>query len=239
MTTAYRCFQRPIVLIILLATSLSSACFAALILPTQDSFLFINEFHYDNEGSDQHEFIELVGNNQLDLSYWGISLYNGANNEPYANYSLSSFNTSTWLTPTNVTSQIGFLTFQPTLQNGSPDGLALWYTIDNTTTVTQFISYEGTITAIKGKAIGLTSEDIGLNETNTTPINSSIQLSGTGSRYRDFSWQITTQHSEGMLNPNQFFYQLKNSANKVAEPNIFILWLIGIGLLINCHRCRV
>ena len=47
------------------------------------------------------------------------------------------------------------------IQNGSPDGIAL---VDASGAVMQFLSYEGTLTAVGGPADGLTSTDIGVSE---------------------------------------------------------------------------
>ena len=46
------------------------------------------------------------------------------------------------------------------MQNGAPDGLALV----PGTTVVEFLSYEGAMTATNGPAVGLTSTDIGVSE---------------------------------------------------------------------------
>lgn len=45
--------------------------------------VFINEFHYDNTGTDAGEFVEIAGPAGTDLSGWYIVLYNGANGSSY------------------------------------------------------------------------------------------------------------------------------------------------------------
>lgn len=40
--------------------------------------VFINEFHYDNTGTDTNEFIEIAGLAGTDLSGWSLVLYNGS-----------------------------------------------------------------------------------------------------------------------------------------------------------------
>ncbi len=63
------------------------------------------------------------------------------------------------------------------IQNGSPDGVALVMPDD---TVVQFLSYEGTFVAAGGAADELTSTDIGVAESNSTPPGNLLQLSGAG-----------------------------------------------------------
>ncbi|PSN20823.1 hypothetical protein C7271_00035 [filamentous cyanobacterium CCP5] len=131
--------------------------------------VFINEFHYDNAGTDTGEFIEIAGPVGTNLSGWSLVLYNGNGGGAYDTVALSGV----------VADQAdGFGTvvvdFPPNgLQNGSPDGIAL---VDTSGNVVEFISYEGSFTAIDGPAVGLTSTDIGVAETSSTPIGQSLQL---------------------------------------------------------------
>ncbi len=55
------------------------------------------------------------------------------------------------------------------------------------TTQVQFLCYEGTFTATSGAASGATCTDIGVAEAGNAPINSSLQLIGTGCTYSDFT----------------------------------------------------
>ena len=71
------------------------------------------------------------------------------------------------------------------MQNGAPDGIAL---VDDGGTVIQFLSYEGSFDATDGPANGMTSEDIGVSESSGTSEEESLQLSGTGTTYTDFTW---------------------------------------------------
>ena len=50
---------------------------------TSNNFLWINEFHYDNTGSDQGEFIEIAGTANTDLTGYSLVLYNGSNGTVY------------------------------------------------------------------------------------------------------------------------------------------------------------
>ena len=85
------------------------------------------------------------------------------------------------------------------IQNGNPDGIAL---VDAVNRTIQFISYEGTMTAGDGPAVGILSIDIGVNETSVTN-GFSLQLSGTGCGYNAFTWVGAAQNTTGQTNTNQ------------------------------------
>jgi len=157
---------------------------------------WINELHYDNDGTDSNEFVEIAGTAGIDLAGWSLVAYNGNGGSSYKTITLSG-------TISDQSAGFGTLSFAATgLQNGAPDGIAL---VDNNNIVVQFLSYEGTLTATDGVATGLTSTDIGVSETSTTPIGYSLQLSGTGQSYSDFTWQSASNHTAGSMNTNQSF----------------------------------
>jgi endonuclease I/chitodextrinase len=157
---------------------------------------WINEFHYDNKGSDKGEFIEIAGNAGIDLTNWRIEAYNGNDGSVYTTINLSS-------TISSQQNGYGTLAFNATgLQNGGSDALAL---IDNNGNVIQFLSYEGTMTATNGAAAGMTSTDIGVAENSSTNRNHSLQLSGSGKQYSDFTWQSPASKTQGTMNNNQTF----------------------------------
>ncbi len=160
--------------------------------------VFINEIHYDNVSTDADEAIEIAGPAGTDLTGWTLVLYNGSGGTVYDTIAI---------TGTLLDQQNGFgtlVTVLPTngLQNGSPDGIAL---VDATNTVIQFLSYEGSFTATEGPASGLISTDIGVTETNNTPLDASLQLSGSGTSYAAFVWEVTTSNTYGAVNTNQTF----------------------------------
>ncbi|MEZ4928401.1 MAG: T9SS type A sorting domain-containing protein [Chitinophagales bacterium] len=137
-----------------------------------------------------------------DLSCYALMLYNGSDNELYGT------NDSIVLSGTIDDEGCGFGAVwfglpSNGLQNGSPDGIGLWNHCTNT--VVQFLSYEGVITAGDGPMIGLTSEDIGVFESTSAPVGGSLQLTGSGSTYADFSWDSLGVHTNGDLNTNQNF----------------------------------
>lgn len=154
---------------------------------------WINEFHYDNEGTDTGEFIEIAGPAGMDLSTYSIVLYNGATGAPYNVVSLSG-------TIPNQSNGIGtHVEYINPIQNGSPDGIAL---VDSGA-VLQFLSYEGDFTATDGPAAGMISTDIGFSEGSSTQIEHSLQLTGTGNQYNNFSWNPPAEDSPGQLNVGQ------------------------------------
>ena len=162
--------------------------------------VFINEIHYDDNGTtDSGEAIEIAGPAGTDLSGWSIVLYNGNGGAVYNTKNLSG-------TITDQTGNgFGTLSFSyPSngIQNGSPDGIALV----NGSTVVQFLSYEPSpFAAVGGPANGMTSKDIGVTETNSTPVGHSLQLKGSGSSYEDFTWNTASANTFGTINSGQSF----------------------------------
>ncbi len=157
--------------------------------------VWINEFHYDNSSTDQNEGVEVAGTAGTNLSGWQILAYNGNGGTVYKTVTLSG-------TIPDQANGFGTLNFAISgLQNGAPDGIAL---VDNAGLVKQFISYEGTMTATDGAAAGMTSNDVGVSETSSTPVGYAIQLTGTGTKASDFTWTLTN-HSRGAVNAGQSF----------------------------------
>jgi hypothetical protein len=172
--------------------------------------IFINEIHYDNIGTDTDEEIEIAGPAGTNLSGWNILLYNGSDGTVYQTVLLSG-------QITNQQNGYGVLSFQISgIQNGAPDGIAL---VNASNDVVQFLSYEGIFTATNGAASGMGSTDIGVNENGTEPVGSSLQLSGTGSIYGNFSWVKTTSHSFGSLNTGQTLADLPPSVSNTTPTN--------------------
>jgi endonuclease I len=158
--------------------------------------VFINEFHYDNSGTDTGERVEVIAPSGTSLAGWTVVLYNGGDGRQYATLNLSG-------TAANQCGGHGTVVVNATtagIQNGDPDGLAL---VDASGAVVQFLSYEGSFSAIDGPAAGRTSSPISTAETSTTPVGQSLQLAGSGSRAQDFSWQSPRASSFGSCNSGQ------------------------------------
>ncbi|MFI0848158.1 ExeM/NucH family extracellular endonuclease [Mesorhizobium sp. IMUNJ 23232] len=128
----------------------------------------INEIHYDNDGADAGEFVEIRVEHDADVSGMSVELYNGSGGAKYASTDLST------LTMTSDGDFDYYVWDFAGIQNGSPDGLAL----SNNGSVIEFLSYEGSFTATGGAANGLTSTDIGVSEAANTPAGQSLQRTG-------------------------------------------------------------
>lgn len=171
---------------------------------------WINEIHYDNSGTDSNEGIEIAAPAGTDLSCYNLVLYNGGTSTSYATINLSG------IVPDEGCGY-GTIWFPiAPIQNGAPDGIAL---IDCGSSVIQFLSYEGVLTATSGPANGMTSTDIGVSETSITGTTESLQLTGTGSSYGDFTWQSPSASSNGSLNVGQSISPC-GSANTISITSL-------------------
>lgn len=147
----------------------------------------INELHYDNEGTDEGEFVEVrvgEGQNAAGLS---VVLYNGSNGTAYDTLTLPA-------APASTSDGYDYYLIElPVngLQNGAPDGLALV----NDGTVVEFLSYEGTMIATDGTAAGLTSTDIGVAETSSTPVGAALERAEDGD-----TWSVADTDTRGAAN---------------------------------------
>lgn len=191
--------QRGFALLISVALALAAMVPMVAPMPTRAAAnVWINEIHYDNDGTDAGEAIEVAGPAGTDLTGWSIVLYNGNGGASYRTNTLSGvladqqggFGTATVTYPTDG------------IQNGSPDGIAL---VDAGGVVAQFLSYEGTFAAVGGPANGMTSTDIGVAEVSSTPVGHSLQLTGTGTAYADFTWSAAQPSTFGSVNAGQTF----------------------------------
>jgi len=172
--------------------------------------VFINEIHYDNDGSDVGEGFEIAGPAGTDLSTYTVTKYNGSDGTSYGTINLSG-------TIPDLSNGYGVLWFGVPangLQNGAPDGLAL----DNGGTLIQFLSYESTMTASGGPADGVTSTDIGVSETSSTPVGESLQLTGNGITYEDFTWGGPLVNTNNAVNTGQSFEVVTGPTLSITTP---------------------
>ncbi len=173
--------------------------------------VWINEFHYDNLGTDAGEFIEIAGLAGIDLTGWSLVLYNGSGGASYSTLPLPAG------TIANTTGT-GFGTISIAaagLQNGSPDGIAL---VDNTGTVVEFISYEGVMTATNGPAAGMISVDVGVSQPGDAN-GTSIARIGTGDDSTDFAWTLATDDTPGSQNIGQTLTTSGGQTFSIAATN--------------------
>ena len=146
----------------------------------------INEFHYDNAGSDVGEFIEIRVEAGGDASGLSVVLYNGNDSAAYNTLALPA-------TPSSSDGTWDYYVIElPSngIQNGSPDGIAL----ANGTTLIEFLSYEGSFVAAGGVADGVTSTDIGVSEPGDTAVGLSLQ------REEDGTWTGPRAETKGAEN---------------------------------------
>ena len=187
----------------------------------QQPVAWINELHYDNDGADVNEFVEVAVHESItDLSALRLSLYNGNGGGVYESHRLSTFTAGEQGGAYRLYSKL-----IPGIQNGAPDGLSL----DFGGALVSFLSYEGSITATGGPALGLTSSDIGLAE----PLAgaAALGLVGAGESGEDFSWAALSFATPGALNVGQTIFA-------VPEPSPAALAVFGVGLLGGWWRLR-
>lgn len=143
-------------------------------LVAQAQNAWINEFHYDNTGSDTGEFVEVVIQDITTnpASGFDITLYNGSVGASY-----NTTNVGGCTVGGSVGDYVFYTCAISGIQNG-PDGIALSGT--GGLIAGQFLSYEGSFAATNGPANGVSSTDIGVSEPGTTPVGESLQLTGTG-----------------------------------------------------------
>ena len=170
--------------------------FFALNLSFGQTAVFINEIHYDDASVDSGEGVEIAGPAGTSLTGYTITAYNGNNGASYKTEPLSG------TIPDLNSTGYGTVFFPISgLQNGAPDGVAL----DSGGTLIQFLSYEGVFAATNGVASGVTSTDIGVAETGSTPDGESLQLTGSGTTYENFTWSGPLTNTYDAINTGQTF----------------------------------
>jgi len=138
-------------------------------LPPTD--IYISEFHYDNDGADVGEAIEVSAPAGTAFTGWSLVLYNGNGG---ASYRTISLNTATLSSCDGralaVVPAVG-------IENGSPDGIAL---VNASGALVEFLSYEGTFRAANGAAKGYKGADVGVAESSSGAAGRSIQKDAIG-----------------------------------------------------------
>jgi hypothetical protein len=128
------------------------------------SNVWINEFHYDNTGTDTNEFIEIA--HTISLTGCQVQLYR-AGWILYRNISL------TGTVPSATVDSVQFTVVEFTtpegIDNGSPSGLVLTDTRNN---VVEFLSYEGILMNVSSDMV---STDVNVREDEATPLGHSLQ----------------------------------------------------------------
>ena len=103
----------------------------------------------------------------------------------------------------NQSGNAGTIFFPLVLENGEPDGVAF---VDPDGNVLQLLSYDGQFTAAVEPATDVQSTDILVSEPSDTPIDQSLQVTGTGCSASDFTvWEGPVTQSRNARNANQIF----------------------------------
>jgi hypothetical protein len=154
------------------------------------SEVFVNEIHYAGEGVDAGEFVEIAGPSGTDLTGWQVVLYDGVTGTPYSTTPLTS------TLPANGATVVDY----PLEGIADGPGAVALVAADR---LVEFLSWGGQVTPTSGPADDATSEDIGVQESDATPQEASLQLVGSGSGAGDFTWTGPTEGSPGATNDGQ------------------------------------
>lgn len=165
--------------------------------------VFINEIHYENNGEDVDEGVEIAGPANFSLDGYELLFYETISPSQGQLYLVLPL----YDRIDNEGNGYGALWFPvPGMADGS-GGIALYNTI--TQTVVQFLGYRNAFTAIDGAAAGMTSTLIvqsngsGAFESAAFEAGTSLQLEGEGACPQDLNWNMMVPMSIGTLNANQ------------------------------------
>ena len=205
----------------------AALCLAALLAGSSATAgaatLFINELHYDNDGTDVDEGVEVAGPAGTALAGWELVFYNGSDAEPYKTVALPDV-----ILP-DLGGGFGVAAVPVSgIQNG-PDAVAL---VDPQGGVDRLLSYEGSFTAVGGPADGQLSVDLGVAEARSQALGLSLGLTGLGAAAADFVWSGPLAASFGAVNPGQTF------ASPVPVPTAGLLLLSVAPVLAAVGRRR-
>ena len=164
--------------------------------PTPPPTVHFSELHYDNSGTDVNEKIEIEGPAGTDLTGWSVVLYGGDATPDFSMYSTTDLG----VTIPATCGGTGVIVIDYSVNGiknakfngvGNPAGMAL---VDNTGTVVEFLSYEGTFTALDGPAAGRLSIDMGVSEDPPPAAGNSLHRDSQG------VWQPPSAQDFGVCN---------------------------------------
>lgn len=177
--------------------------------------IVINEVDYDQAGTDNAEFVELlnVSANTINLTNLALIFMDGARNSEYRRVDLDgTLSPGEYLVigSSNVVANAGariirFRQSANTIQNGGPDGLALVNTISHQ--ILDALSYEGAITAgaidgLPGTYPFIESNPLPVPIADSNTITGSLirYPNGTDTQNSAADWKFTTTLTPGAAN---------------------------------------
>jgi len=196
----------------------------ACITQNSNAAIIINEFDYDQAGSDTAEFIELfnTGETAISLNNYSIELINGNNSSIYRTINLTGFsiNTNDYFVVCGNASLVAncdysFTSSSSWLQNGAPDAIAL---LENGNLLDS-ISYEGLLSPYTEGSF-LTVKD---NNSNTVSIS---RFMDSNDNALDYDLGCITPGSQNIAGTGNCSI---NNISSVPVPAA--IWLFGSGIL--------
>ncbi len=161
--------------------------------------IWINELHYDNEGIDVGEGVELAGAPQLVLDGYVLDACNGADGGIVEAQRCPLSGSLGY-----AAKGVGVLwCAMENLQNG-PDAVALWGGGGCLAScVWDVVGYEGRFVIREGPAAGVVACPVGVTEGASTAAGMSLQRTGSGWGRNGFQWTGPRPATCGVLNADQ------------------------------------
>lgn len=165
--------------------------------PVYAQSIFFNDVNYDPGTTANPEYFAIAGPAGTDLTGYKVYLYDAAGNvqgspQVFGARSVSDDQNGYGVEP--ILSSV-------TLPDATT-GLALTTPTDD---LVQFVSYEGSVTAVDGPALGTTSTDLGTDPGESAGTDQTLQLIGTGNTFDDFTVAVQAIDFVSPVNQNQAF----------------------------------
>jgi hypothetical protein len=193
--------------------------------------IVINEFDYDQPGTDNAEFIELFNNGESrSLENFSIQLINGRNSTTYRTIDLTGYNINAkdYFVVCGDSTLVAncdysFTTTSGWFQNGAPDGIALFNDVEKIDSV----SYEGLLSTFSEGDL-LTVKD---NNSDIMSISRALDGVDTDNNFLDFQGSCLTPGASNSAGISQFSNTGNCTASVSTVPVPAAAWLFGSGLI--------
>ncbi|MFK7936970.1 MAG: T9SS type A sorting domain-containing protein [Saprospiraceae bacterium] len=173
--------------------------------------VFINEINYLSE---TRPFVEVVSPSTVDIDGYTLHFYDTAGNVYFTQeieIGESENTPETGSSPSDECISRFIIADVVIMLGEDKSGVAL---TDPYNSLVQFVSYGGTNTGQEGPAKNVVSEDIGKQ----IDPNTSLQLTGLGNSYDDFTWDSPSGSTAGEVNTDQ-----EVSCDEISVPGAFNL----------------